>query len=41
MKGVKRFGMKRKLAHRYIGPFPICEKCGNVVSKLDLPPMLA
>jgi hypothetical protein len=38
MKGMKRFRMKGKLAHRYIGPFPILEKCGNVVAyKLELP----
>jgi hypothetical protein len=30
MKGVKRFGMKGKLAPSHIGPFPILEKCGNV-----------
>jgi hypothetical protein len=30
MKGVKRFGMKGKLAPRYIRPFPILERCGNV-----------
>jgi hypothetical protein len=27
LKGVKSFGVKGKLAPRYIGPFPILEKC--------------
>jgi hypothetical protein len=41
MKGMKRFGVKEKLAPHYIGLFPILEKCGSVAHKLDLPPYLA
>jgi hypothetical protein len=40
MKGVKRFGVKGKLAPRYIRPFLILEKCGNVAYKLELPSSL-
>jgi hypothetical protein len=41
MKGVKRFGVKRKLSPHYIRPFPILERCGTVAYKLVLPPSLA
>ena len=41
MKGVKRFGVKGKLAPRYIGPFPILAKCGAVAYQLKLPSSLA
>jgi hypothetical protein len=41
MKGVKRFGVKGKLAPHYIDTFPILEKCGTVAYKLNLPPSLA
>jgi hypothetical protein len=40
MKGVKRFGVKGKLASRYIGSFPILKKCETVAYKLDLSPSL-
>ena len=37
MKGVQRFGVKRKLAPRYVGPYQIIEWKGNVAYKLRLP----
>jgi hypothetical protein len=40
MKGVERFGVKGKLAPRYIGSFPILMKCGTMSYKLELPPSL-
>jgi hypothetical protein len=41
MKGVTRFGVKGKLAPRYIGPFPILEQCGLVAYRLQLPETLS
>jgi hypothetical protein len=41
MKGVSRFGVKGKLAPRYIGSFPILERCGQVAYKLQLPESLS
>jgi hypothetical protein len=41
MKGVKRFGVKGKLAPRYIGPFPILENYETMAYNVDLPPSLA
>jgi hypothetical protein len=41
MKGVNRFGVKGKLAPRYIGLFPIFEQCGPVAYRLQLPKSLS
>jgi hypothetical protein len=34
---VQRFGVKRKLAPRYIGPYEITEVCGPVAYRIRLP----
>jgi hypothetical protein len=37
MKGVRRFGIKRKLAPRYIGPYSIIDKYGPTSYQVELP----
>ena len=41
MKDVQRFVMKGKLAPRYVGPFPIIERCGPVAYRVELSPYLS
>ena len=41
MKGVTRFGVKGKLAPRYIGPFQILKRYGKVAYRLKLPEHLS
>ena len=41
MKGVMRFGKKDKLSLRFIGPFEILSRVGEVAYKLALPPSLS
>ena len=40
-KGVQRFGIKGKLAPRYIGPYEIIKECGPVAYRLRLSSQLA
>ena len=41
MRGVKRFGKKGKLSPRFVGPFEILERVGQVAYRLALAPALA
>ena len=40
-KGVQRFGVRGKLAPRYVGLFPVTERCGPVAYRVELPPHLS
>jgi hypothetical protein len=40
MRGLRRFKVRGKLTPRFIGPFKITEKRGEVAYQLELPPQL-
>jgi hypothetical protein len=41
MRGLRRFKVRGKLTPRFIGPFKILEKRGEIAYQLELPPQLS
>jgi hypothetical protein len=41
MRGTQKFMVKGKLASRYVGPFKIISRKGEVAYQLELPPQLS
>ena len=41
MRGIKRFNVKGKLSPRYVGPFKIMDRRGEVAYQLELPEKLS
>jgi len=40
VKGVRRFGISRKLSPRHVGPFEILEQVGSLAYRLALPSLI-